>query len=117
MIIRISTPRQMLSGVRCAWQGIEEGCMESESMKPISNTAFYCCGVRMDDAERANPICGDMYAKVFMDEQGLRIYDFFKTETNSNLSIIARHRIIDDLLRQALTADPDQLVMTIGAGF
>jgi methyltransferase (TIGR00027 family) len=86
-------------------------------MKPISNTAFYCCGVRMEDAERAHPICGDMYAKVFMDERGFQIYDFFKTETNSNLSIIARHRIIDDMLRQVLAVDPDQLVMTIGAGF
>jgi methyltransferase (TIGR00027 family) len=86
-------------------------------MKPISNTAFYCCGVRMEDAERASPICGDIYAKVFMDEQGLQIYDFFKSEANTNISIIARHRIIDDLLRQALSVDPNQLVITIGAGF
>lgn len=93
------------------------GYVESESMKPISNTAFYCCGVRMADAERDYPICGDRYAKVFMDEQGLRIYDFFKAETNANRSIIARHRIIDDLLRRALAADPGLLVITIGAGF
>lgn len=71
----------------------------------------------MEDAERSNPICGDTYAKVFMDEQGLQIYDFFKTEATTNLSIIARHRIIDDLLRQTLAADPNQLVLTIGAGF
>jgi len=31
-------------------------------MKPISKTAFYCCGVRMQDAESSNPICGDVYA-------------------------------------------------------
>ena len=36
------------------------------SMKPISKTAFYCCGVRMQDAERQKPVCGDNYAKVFM---------------------------------------------------
>ena len=32
-------------------------------MKPISLTAFYCCGVRMRDAESDKPVCGDVYAK------------------------------------------------------
>jgi hypothetical protein len=32
-------------------------------MKPISQTAFYCCGVRMQDAESEKPVCGDVFAR------------------------------------------------------
>jgi len=69
-------------------------------MKPISKTAFYCCGVRMQDAKRDKPVCGDTYAKVFMNEQGLQILEAFKDETRPNISNVGRHRIIDDLLRK-----------------
>ncbi|MEP6901959.1 MAG: SAM-dependent methyltransferase [Actinomycetota bacterium] len=86
-------------------------------MKPISKTAFYCCGVRMQDAERSDPVCGDIYAKAFMNEDGLRIFEAFKDETSPNASNVARHRIIDDLLRQELLASPDLCVVMIGAGF
>ena len=86
-------------------------------MKPISKTAFYCCGVRMQDAERENPVCGDIYAKAFMNEDGLRILEKFKDETRPNSSNVARHRIVDDLLRQELAAHSDLRVVIIGAGF
>ena len=86
-------------------------------MKPISKTAFYCCGIRMRDAELAKPVCGDVYAKVFMNEDGLRILEAFKDETRPNTSNVARHRIIDDLLRQELLATPNLSVVIIGAGF
>lgn len=86
-------------------------------MKPISKTAFYCCGVRMQDAEGSNPVCGDIYAKAFMNEDGLRILEAFKDETSPNASNVARHRIIDDFLRRELLADPGLCVVMIGAGF
>lgn len=86
-------------------------------MKPISKTAFYCCGVRMRDAEREQPVCGDTYARVFMNEQGLEILEAFKDESRPNSSNVARHRIIDDLLRQELLANPNLTVVIIGAGF
>jgi len=86
-------------------------------MKPISKTAFYCCGVRMQDAERDQPVCGDTYAKAFMNEQGLQILEAFKDETRPNTSNVGRHRIIDDLLRHELEADPNLTVVIIGAGF
>lgn len=86
-------------------------------MKPISKTAFYCCGVRMQDADRSNPVCNDIYAKTFMNEDGLQILETFKDEEKTNTSSVARHRIIDDLLRQELLAKPDLTVVIIGAGF
>jgi methyltransferase (TIGR00027 family) len=85
-------------------------------MKPISKTAFYCCGVRMQDAEGEYPVCGDTYAKVFMNEQGLQILETFKDETRPNASNVGRHRIIDDLLRQELITHPSLTVVIIGAG-
>ncbi|HJT66539.1 MAG TPA: SAM-dependent methyltransferase [Pyrinomonadaceae bacterium] len=86
-------------------------------MKPISQTAFYCCGVRMQDAASDKPVCGDVYAKVFMNEEGLRILEKFKDETNPNTSNVARARMVDDLLREELRANPNLRVVLIGAGF
>jgi methyltransferase (TIGR00027 family) len=86
-------------------------------MKPISNMAFYCCGVRANDAECANPVCGDGYAKWFMDDCAQRICDKFKDETFSGVSIIVRHRTIDDVLRKMLRLTPDLGVVIIGSGF
>jgi methyltransferase (TIGR00027 family) len=86
-------------------------------MKPISQTAFYCCGVRMQDAELDKPVCGDVYAKTFMNEDGLRILEQFKDETHPNTSNVARHRAIDDILRDELRANPNLTVIIIGAGF
>jgi O-methyltransferase involved in polyketide biosynthesis len=86
-------------------------------MKPISRTAFYCCGVRMRDAERIDPVCGDGYAKAFMNSEGLQILEAFREETKPNASNVARHRIIDDLLREELLADRQLCVVIIGAGF
>jgi methyltransferase (TIGR00027 family) len=71
----------------------------------------------MQDAERSSPVCGDIYAEAFMNEDGLRILEAFKDETTPNASNVARHRIIDDLLRQELLADPGLCVVIIGAGF
>lgn len=86
-------------------------------MKPVSNTAFYCCGIRMWDAERKNPACGDIFAKKFMDDRGIHILEEFKSETRPNAANVARHRIIDDVLRDWLASDPALRVVSIGAGF
>ena len=86
-------------------------------MKPISKTAFYCCGVRMQDAESDNPVCGDRFAKAFMNEDGLRVLETFKDETSPNATNVVRHRMIDDFLRAELLKSSDLCVVTIGAGF
>jgi methyltransferase (TIGR00027 family) len=71
----------------------------------------------MQDAECNNSVCGDIYAKFFMNEDGRRILESFKDETSPNATIIARHRIIDDFLRRELLANPDLCVLLFGAGF
>jgi methyltransferase (TIGR00027 family) len=86
-------------------------------MKPISNTAFYCCGVRMQDAENEKSVCQDIYAKDFMDERGLKILSSFNSEKNPNAGNVARHRIIDDYIRKELTDNPELPVILVGAGF
>ncbi len=86
-------------------------------MKPVSKTAFYCTGVRAIDARRPAPICGDTYAERFMDEEAWRVFEPFRQFTAPNVSNAARARIIDDLLRQRLAANPNTRVVLIGAGF
>lgn len=86
-------------------------------MKPISSTAFYCCGVRMLDAESRRPVCGDTLAGRFMEGRGLEVFAPFRRFTGPNASNVARHRLIDDLIRDDLAADHDRQVVIVGAGF
>jgi len=86
-------------------------------VKPISNTAFYCCGIRMRDAEKPHPICGDGFAKIFMNEHGMEIFSRFGGERGPNVSNVARARYIDDLLRTRLAVHPELQVVLIGCGF
>ena len=86
-------------------------------MKPISNTAFYCCGIRMLDAESRKPICDDRYARSFMDERGMEIFRRFGGELGPNTSNVARHRYIDDYLRNRIATQPDIRIVLIGCGF
>ncbi len=71
----------------------------------------------MEDAERTRSVCSDRFAKRFMDERGMRIYEPFKSETMPNISNISRCRIIDELVRNELQEDAGSYVITIGAGF
>lgn len=86
-------------------------------MNPISKTAYYCCGVRMDDAERTPSLCNDRYARRFMGDEGLRIFEAFRSEKLPNISNIVRCRIIDEFLEREIAAQPATSVITIGAGF
>ena len=71
----------------------------------------------MQDGALDNSVCGDIYAKHFMNEDGRRILETFKDETSPNATIVVRHRMIDDFLRRELLAHPDLRVVIIGAGF
>jgi methyltransferase (TIGR00027 family) len=90
-------------------------------MKPISKMAFVRCGIRMEDAESGRPVCGDSYAKRFMGEEWLPIMATFAgikgSLARSKSANLARHRIIDDLLRREISQHPDLLAVVIGAGF
>lgn len=86
-------------------------------MNPVSDTAYYCCGVRMQDAQRAYSLCRDEFAKVFMDERGHQIFDRFKNQILPNISNITRCRIIDDAVRERLKREPALNIISIGAGF
>lgn len=86
-------------------------------MNPISSTAFLTCGARADDAKSKKPICGDTYADLFLNEAGRAIYDDFKKETRPVASLVARHRMMDDMLRAKIAENADTTVVIIGAGF
>lgn len=84
---------------------------------PVSDTAFYCAGARMQDAARKRPLCGDQFAKRFMDERGLRIFERSQNQLMPNVANVARCRIIDDALRARLASNPQLTVISIGSGF
>jgi len=84
---------------------------------PISRTAYYTLGIRAADAARRRPICGDTYAQLFLDEDAAKVWEEFKSQKDSNDSVAARHRIIDELVREELVRDPGLRIVIIGAGF
>lgn len=86
-------------------------------MDPIAQTAWYCCGVRAQDARSPQPVCGDTLAERFMDAQAQALFDRFPGLREANVSNAMRHRLIDDLLRERLREQPDQRVLVLGAGF
>lgn len=86
-------------------------------MTPVSKTAYYCCGARMMDAESANPVCNDTYARLFMNEEGLKVFEEFRSEVMPNASNATRHRIIDDIIRDELALFQDLTIVIIGSGF
>jgi methyltransferase (TIGR00027 family) len=88
-----------------------------ENITGIANTAWYCCGVRWADAQKAAPICGDHFAELFMDETARNVYARFANLRLPNITSATRARIIDDWLRDRLLADPEQRVILLGAGF
>lgn len=84
---------------------------------PISKTAYYTLGVRAWDATRPKPVCGDSFAKVFVNDDAREIWQEFKDFSLPNASNASRHAIIDNHLREALSIAADSLVVIIGAGF
>jgi len=84
---------------------------------PVSKTAWYCCGVRAQDAERERPFLGDHYAERFMDEEGEQVFACFAHMKFPNRSNVVRHLVIDEWLREALGRDPNQFVLLLGCGF
>jgi methyltransferase (TIGR00027 family) len=86
-------------------------------MDPIANTAYYCCGARAADARSANPVCGDHLAERFMDAKAQTVFQRFADLKAPNASNAARHRIIDDLLRERLRTQPELPIVVLGAGF
>jgi len=91
--------------------------VRADHVNPISATAYYCCGVRMDDAASVPSIVGDIYAKRFMDERAMQIYEPFRADRMAAVSNAVRCRIIDDLLREELRRNERTRIVTIGAGF
>ncbi len=85
-------------------------------MKAVSKTAYYCCGIRMQDAESSNPLIGDKYAKLLLGQEGMEYWQEFKDFERPNASNLARHYIIDNHVKELLKDHPDSTVILIGAG-
>jgi methyltransferase (TIGR00027 family) len=90
--------------------------MATADVQPLALTAFYCCALRAKDAASARPICGDSLAAKFIDDATLARLQpalAFRGPAGSN---VARHRIIDDIVRGALAKNPARRIILLGAG-
>jgi methyltransferase (TIGR00027 family) len=90
---------------------------QERPLNPVSDTAFYTCGIRTQDAESAHPVLNDKFAPAFMNERGKEVFAAFKNDKIGNTAHLARHGTIDQLVRARVQADPDTHVIMVGAGF
>ena len=90
---------------------------KSNPMNPVSDTAFYTCGIRARDAESEKSICNDKYAQRFMNTRGLEVFAEFSGDKMGSHAHIARHTMIDKRVGARVLADPKTTVVSIGAGF
>ena len=84
---------------------------------PVARTAFYCCLLRADDAASARPVCGDALAARFLDDGVRPELEPLLRHRAPAASNVARHRLIDDLVRRRLAEDPATRIILLGAGF
>ena len=73
--------------------------------------------LRADDAAAAHPVCGDALAARFLDPDIRRSVEPLLRFRGPSESNVARHRMVDDLLRHSLAEDPWRRVILLGAGF
>jgi methyltransferase (TIGR00027 family) len=97
-------------------RGLEGTIEMADSIKPM---AFYCCGIRAEDARSANPLCGDTYAEEFMTSQGWAILSRFDGHGDARTKSVnvVRSRIFQDEIARRLEADRDLQIVNVGAGF
>lgn len=85
-------------------------------MLPVSNTAYFCCGIRCEDERSKAPIVNDIYAKKLMSNEGMNIYHQFKKQKYANRNILVRHKLIDDMVSSILSETEDITFISIGSG-
>ena len=87
------------------------------TVNAISKTAFFCCGIRAEDAKSPGSICADIYADDFMTDEGKSIYVRFSGSPRRNVSNVVRARIVQDEIAKRLKGNKELQVVNIGAGF
>ncbi len=84
---------------------------------PISKTAYYTLACRFWDTQKPKPVCNDNFASVFMNDEAREIAERFKPLVKPNASIVVRHSIISELLRNELDKNASLMIINIGCGF
>jgi methyltransferase (TIGR00027 family) len=85
-------------------------------IQPLPLTAFYCSALRSKDAASAKPVCGDSLAAKFIDDETLARLRRALSIRGPAATNVARHRIIDDIARNALAKDSSCRIILLGAG-
>jgi O-methyltransferase involved in polyketide biosynthesis len=89
-------------------------------MADVPPMAFYCCGIRAQDAQDGqSAICGDLYATEFMNSSGWEVLSRFdgRGDKATKAANLVRARIFDDEIARHLKGDPNLQVVNLGCGF
>jgi len=90
--------------------------MATTTIQPLALTALYCCALRAADAATASPVCGDAFAAKLIDDDTLARLQPALRFRGPAASNVARHRIIDDIIRNALRKNRALRIILLGAG-
>lgn len=88
-----------------------------DDIPPVSKTAFYCCGIREQDAKSAAPLLNDVFAERFMTPAGRRFYDHYRPGYFARAVNFVRPKLIENRLQDHLRSQPNLRIIQIGAGF
>ena len=85
---------------------------------PVSQTAYWTLAARVDDAESERPVVGDAFAARLMNDEARGVAERVGGPLRrTTLSLVVRHRLIDDRLAAELARDPALPVVVVGCGF
>jgi len=86
-------------------------------MLPVSNTAYFCCGIRYDDSQSNEPLINDIYSEKFMSDKGFSIYKNFHANKYANRNILMRHYMIDEAVESYIEKTDENITfISIGSG-
>lgn len=91
---------------------------ERPLINDVSDTALWVAAYRAMESERPDALFHDPLAKILSGEKGAWIARHMSASSHTQFSVVIRTRIIDDYIREQVTAVDDgvDLVINLGAG-
>ncbi len=87
------------------------------NVNPVSKTAFWTVGVRINDAENESSLCDDYLANRFKCREVDDVLEHFSELKMSAQCIVARHAIFDNYVQLQLQENKQIQFIVLGAGF
>jgi len=108
----------MMLACRLSWWQADEwqSAVSDSPVANVSDTARWIAAYRAWESERADALFNDPYAALLAGERGQAIAALMPRRTRNGWPMIARTKLIDDLVTSAIAAGAD-CVLNLAAGF